>query len=102
MTIQDRLFGEIDILLSPTAPVGGPPIEDGSSLLEATRAMTKNTYAGAFGHLPGLSVPCGRTRLGLPIGLQIEAAWWAESLLLRAGCAYQSCTTFHLEQPMLD
>ncbi|WP_158741937.1 amidase [Acidisphaera sp. L21] len=95
------LFGGIDMLLSPTAPVGAPPIEDGASLLNVTRDMTKNTYAGAFGALPGLSVPCGLTSAGLPIGLQLEAAWWAESLLLRAGCAFQGRTDFHRARPSL-
>jgi aspartyl-tRNA(Asn)/glutamyl-tRNA(Gln) amidotransferase subunit A len=95
------LFGGIDLLLSPTAPVGAPPIDDGASLLNVTRDMTKNTYAGAFGQLPGLSVPCGMTGAGLPVGLQLEAAWWAEPLLFRAGCAFQSRTAFHRARPAL-
>jgi len=95
------LFTNVELLLSPTAPVGAPPIDDGSTLLQATRAMTRNTYAGAFGHLPGLSVPCGFTSSGLPIGVQLEAAWWAEPLLFRAGCAHQTRTRFHLTRPAL-
>ncbi|MDP6346670.1 MAG: amidase [Alphaproteobacteria bacterium] len=97
-----RLFGDIDILLSPTVPSLVPPVEEDRSLLEATRDATRNTYCGAFGELPGLSLPCGFTADGLPAGLQLEAAWWREPLLLRAGVAYQAATDWHLARPPLD
>lgn len=94
-----KVFQEVDVLLSPTVHTRVPPIEDNKSLLEATRDATRNTYAGAFGQLPGLSVPCGFTADGLPIGMQLEAAWWAEPLLLRVGYAYQQVTDWHLRRP---
>lgn len=94
-----QLFVGVDMLLSPTTPVAAPPIEDGLNLLEATRSATRNTYAGALGRIPGLSVPCGLTPEGLPIGLQLEAAWWQEPLLLQAGAAFQRHTAFHRLQP---
>ncbi len=96
-----RLFQEVDVLLSPTTPTSPPPIDDDRSLLEATRAASRNTYAGGFGAIPGLSLPCGFDGDGLPIGLQLEAAWWQEPLLLRAGVAYQSATEWHLAEPPL-
>lgn len=96
------MFGDIDILLSPTLPTPVPPIEEDKSLLEATKHATRNTYAGAFGQLPGLSVPCGFGSDGLPIGLQLEAAWWQEPLLLRVGHAYQQHTNWHLRRPPLS
>lgn len=96
-----HLFDEVDLLLSPTAPDGAPPIEDGKSLFDATMDMTRNTYGGALAHIPGLSVPCGFTRAGLPIGMQLEAAWWEEPLLLRAGCSYQRITDHHRREPPL-
>jgi aspartyl-tRNA(Asn)/glutamyl-tRNA(Gln) amidotransferase subunit A len=96
-----RLFGEIDVLLSPTLPTLVPPIEEDKSLIEATRGCTRNTYAGAFAQLPGLSVPCGFSSDGLPIGLQLEAAWWNDPLLLRVGHAYQGVTDWHLRRPPL-
>jgi aspartyl-tRNA(Asn)/glutamyl-tRNA(Gln) amidotransferase subunit A len=95
----EGLFGGIDILLSPTVPTRIPPAVEDRSLLETTKAATRNTYAGAFGELPGLSIPCGFTSDGMPVGLQLEAAWWAEPLLLRAGTAYQSVTEWHLAKP---
>jgi aspartyl-tRNA(Asn)/glutamyl-tRNA(Gln) amidotransferase subunit A len=96
-----RTFDKIDILLSPTLPTPVPPIEEDKSLLEATKHATRNTYAGALGGLPGLSVPCGFGSDGMPIGLQLEAAWWRDPLLLRVGHAYQQRTDWHLRKPPL-
>ena len=93
------LFRDIDILLSPAVPTRIPPVEDDRSLLEATRDAAKNTYCGAFGELPGLSLPCGFTSDGLPTGLQLEAAWWQEPLLLQAGQAFQNATDWHRRRP---
>ena len=95
------VFSQVDILLSPTSPIAAPLIDDGANLLEATKAVTRNTYAGALASLPGLSLPCGFTPEGMPIGLQFEAAWWNEPLLLRAGVAYQQDTDFHRQQAPL-
>ena len=94
-----RLFDGVDVLLSPTSHTRVPAVDGGADLAELTRACTRNTYAGAFGQLPGLSVPCGFTGDGLPIGLQIEARWWHEPLLLRVGHAYQQVTDWHLRRP---
>jgi aspartyl-tRNA(Asn)/glutamyl-tRNA(Gln) amidotransferase subunit A len=96
-----RLFAGIDLLASPTVHTPVPPIEEDRSLLEATRDATRNTYAGAFGQIPGLSVPCGFGSDGLPIGLQLETRWWREPLLLQAGHAYQQHTDWHLRRPAL-
>ena len=95
------VFDAIDILLSPTMPAPTPLIEDSKHLREATLDATRNTYAGALAGIPGLSIPCGLTSNGLPIGLQLEAAWWQEPILLRAGSAYQTVTSWHEARPPL-
>jgi aspartyl-tRNA(Asn)/glutamyl-tRNA(Gln) amidotransferase subunit A len=97
-TLQE-VFGRVDVLLSPSSPTVAPLIDDQRSLFEATRAVTQNTYAGAFGRIPGLSVPCGASPEGLPIGVQLEAACWNEPLLLQAGWAFQSVTDWHQRRP---
>ncbi len=97
----DRVFDEVDVIVSPTTAGLAPLIEDDRSLLEATRAVTQNTYAGALGKLPGLSIPCGLSHDGLPIGMQLEAPRWRDTLLLRAGWAYQSVTDWHRLEPRL-
>jgi len=95
------LYQEIDILASPTTPQPPALIDDDTSLLEATKAAAHNSYAGGFGANPGLSLPSGLDRNGLPMGLQLEAAWWEEPMLLRAGTAYQAETDWHLAKPSL-
>lgn len=96
-----HVFAEVDILASPTTVDGAPPIEDGRGLGAATLSVAKNTYCGAFGYLPGLSLPMGVTADGLPLALQLEAAWWREPLLLRAGHAFQQATDWHALRPKL-
>ena len=95
------LYQDIDILASPTTPAPPPPIREDKSLLEATKDASRNTYAGGFGANPGLSLPVGFDGDGLPIGLQLEAAWWEEPKLLRTGVAYQNATDWHLAEPPL-
>jgi aspartyl-tRNA(Asn)/glutamyl-tRNA(Gln) amidotransferase subunit A len=94
-----RLFNRIDLLASPAILDEAPPIEDGRSLYSATMSVTKNTYCGAFAGLPGIALPNGKSRNGLPLSLQLEAAWWHEPMLLRAGHAYQSATDWHRMRP---
>ena len=96
------LFQDIDVMVSPTTPAPPPPIVEDKSLLEATRDASRNTYAGGFGAYPGLSLPCGLSRAGLPIGMQLEAEWWREPMLLRVGMAYQAVTDWHLAEPPLS
>ena len=91
-------FDKVDLLLSPTVHTYTPPVDDAKSLHAATRDATRNTYAGAFGQIPGLSIPCGMTRDGMPVGLQLEAPWWHEPNLLRAGVAFQQHTDWHLRR----
>ena len=91
-------FDKVDLLLSPTVHTYTPLVDDAKSLHAATRDATRNTYAGAFGQIPGLSIPCGMTRDGMPVGLQLEAPWWHEPNLLRAGVAFQQHTDWHLRR----
>lgn len=96
-----KVFTEVDILASPTIADEPPLIEDGRSLLKATMSVTKNTYCGAISGIPGLSVPNGASKNGLPLALQLEGAWWSEPLLLRAGHAIQQVTDWHKRRPTL-
>ena len=96
-----RLYCEIDVLAAPTIVDEPPLIEDGLSLYKTTMSVTKNTYGGAFAGLPGISVPNGVSRGGLPLALQLESAWWGEPMLLRVGHAYQQVTDWHLNRPRM-
>jgi aspartyl-tRNA(Asn)/glutamyl-tRNA(Gln) amidotransferase subunit A len=97
-----KIFNSVDIILSPTLPTLVPPVGEDKSLLEATKDATRNTYAGALGQIPGLSIPCGFTTDGLPIGLQLEAAWWEDPMLLRVGHSFQEQTDWHLKRPNIQ
>jgi len=93
-----RLFEDVDVLLAPTTPRPAPPIADERSLHRATQDATRFTYGGALASIPGLSVPCGFSSDGLPIGMMLEAAWGAEPLLFRVGHAYQQASDWHLRR----
>jgi len=96
-----KTFDKVDVLLTPTIPVDPPPHAEDRSLWLATKAVAQNTYNGAFGHIPGLAVPCGFSKAGFPVSMQLEAAWWKEPLLLRIAHAYQQATDWHLARPKL-
>jgi aspartyl-tRNA(Asn)/glutamyl-tRNA(Gln) amidotransferase subunit A len=57
------------------------------------------TFPLSLARVPALSVPCGFTADGMPIGLQLAAAWWDDDLLLRAGVAYERATDWHTYRP---
>jgi aspartyl-tRNA(Asn)/glutamyl-tRNA(Gln) amidotransferase subunit A len=96
----DRVFREVDLIVSPTSPTVAPSIDDARSLFEASRVLSQNAVLGSCGGIPGLSLPCGFCA-GLPVGLQLEAARWNEPLVLRAGWAFQSVTHWHEQRPPL-
>jgi aspartyl-tRNA(Asn)/glutamyl-tRNA(Gln) amidotransferase subunit A len=97
-TLRD-LFAEADILLMPTSPYPAPLIDGPVHLEDLTRHATRFTYGGGLAGTPGLSLPCGMAGSGLPIGVLLEAAWWNEAVLIRAGKAWQSRTDWHLRRP---
>lgn len=96
---MSRLFADLDLLLMPAAPFPAPLIEEPSHLEEATRHATRFTYGGGLAGTPGLSLPCGLSAGGLPIGMLLEASWWNEAALLRAGALWQAGTDWHLRRP---
>jgi aspartyl-tRNA(Asn)/glutamyl-tRNA(Gln) amidotransferase subunit A len=85
---MERFFKDYDILLTPTTPVTAPLIE-GANAVEQARKLTRFTAPFNLTGLPALSVPCGFNSDGLPIGLQVISRPWKESLVLRAGRAYE-------------
>ena len=92
------LLGEDGLLLTPTTPTAAPPRE-GQDAVATVARLTTNTSPFNLTGLPALSIPCGFTREGLPIGLQLAAAPWREALLLRAARAYEAATSWHERHP---
>ncbi|HEY6957900.1 MAG TPA: amidase [Candidatus Limnocylindria bacterium] len=91
-------LAEHDVILSPTTPIAAPPREGQDATAQAAR-LTPNTSPFNLTGLPAVSIPCGFTRAGLPIGLQLAAAPWREALLLRVANAYERATEWHTRHP---
>ena len=87
-------------MMLPTTPIPAPPIE-GTGAIEAARKLTRFTAPFNLTGLPALSVPCGFTDDGLPIGLQLVAKHWDETRLLQAGQAYETATEWHARRPLV-
>ena len=96
----ENFFHNYDILLMPTTAVAAPLIE-GPDAIEQARLLTRYTAPFNLTGLPALSLPCGFTSAGLPIGLQIIAPSWGEATLLRAAYAYEKATPWHERRPVL-
>jgi aspartyl-tRNA(Asn)/glutamyl-tRNA(Gln) amidotransferase subunit A len=94
----ELLFDEYDVLLLPTTPIPAPLLE-GDNAIERARQLTRFTAPFNLTGLPALSVPCGFTKVGLPIGLQVVSRAWNEAGALRAGYAFQQATEWHLKKP---
>lgn len=96
-----RFFDQFDLLLTPTTPVAAPLIE-GPDAVEQAGLLTRYTAPFNLTGLPALSLPCGFTAQGLPVGMQLVAAPWAEARLLQAGSAYQQVTDWQTRRPPLE
>ena len=96
----ERFFEQYDLLLLPTTPVTAPPIA-GPDAIELARLLTRYTAPFNLTGLPALSVPCGFAPDGLPVGLQLVAAPWAETRLLRAAYAYEQAAPWFERTPKL-
>lgn len=96
--LERELFTTVDILLHPTTPIAAPPIAEGGA---ATSTLIQNTSPWNLAGVPVLSLPCGFTSAGLPVGLSLVGTFWSEAGLLRAGYAYQQATDWHLRTPSL-
>ncbi len=98
-----RFHDQWDLLLIPTLPI--PAFAAGAEFPETGayarwRDWTPFTYPFNLTQQPAASVPCGFTASGLPIGLQIVAAKFADALVLRAARAFESSNPFTMpEQP---
>ncbi len=100
-----KCFDEVDVLLTPTVPILPPAIADLREHPEDLRPreliMLRNTRPFNVWGIPAISVPCGFTKDGLPIGLQLAAAPWREDVVLRAAHVYEQATKWHEKMPSL-
>jgi aspartyl-tRNA(Asn)/glutamyl-tRNA(Gln) amidotransferase subunit A len=89
-----KLFEQFDVLLTPTIPITAPRIGQTTVHIgnkeEDTRLLTTRFCRGInlLGY-PALSIPCGSSREGLPIGLQIIGGWNEDATVLNVGAALE-------------
>ncbi|MBW2429875.1 MAG: amidase, partial [Deltaproteobacteria bacterium] len=97
---------DIDALLLPTTPEPAKPVAevdiDMENYLAQNICYLRNTSIGNILNFCGLSVPCGFTESGLPIGLLIYGRPFQEDVVLRAGYAFQQATDWHRRSPELS
>jgi aspartyl-tRNA(Asn)/glutamyl-tRNA(Gln) amidotransferase subunit A len=100
-----EVFNDVDVLVTPTVPIPPPKIADLKANPDQLRpqelTMLKNTRPFNVWGIPTISVPCGFTKDGMPIGLQLAAAPWRGIVLLQAAQAYEQATEWHKQRPEL-
>jgi aspartyl-tRNA(Asn)/glutamyl-tRNA(Gln) amidotransferase subunit A len=100
-----KVFEKVDLLITPTCPVLPPAITELQAAPQELRPkeiqMLKNTRPFNVFGLPTISVPCGFSHSGLPIGLQISAAPGNEATVLALAKAYEQQTEWHTRKPQL-
>ena len=98
------LFQEVDLLAGPSEPITAPPIlasevTIGDRSVGTTGALTQYTRPYNISGTPAISVPCGFSAEGMPIGLQLAGRPFDEATVLRAAHAYEQNTQWHLQRP---
>lgn len=96
----------VDLLLAPTQPGPAPRIAAGQAPVAskqdaATRFFTRRSYTTPFNlaATPAISLPCGLSAAGLPIGLQLAGRRYDDATVLRAAWAYEQATPWHRRRP---
>jgi len=103
--VRQRLQG-LDAMIVPTTPLPSAPLEVVDQSLESyydyNARYLRNTFIGNILNFCAVSLPCGFTRRGLPIGLMIYAQPFEEALALRIAYAYEQATDWHRRRPDLS
>jgi aspartyl-tRNA(Asn)/glutamyl-tRNA(Gln) amidotransferase subunit A len=100
------VFADMDLIITPTTPMPAPLISalkaNPDTLRPAELMLLRNTRPFNVWGLPAISVPCGFTKTGLPIGLQIAGPPWREDLVLRLAEVYEQVTEWHKRKPQVE
>ena len=104
-----RAFDSVDAIITPTSPIAPPAISTFDNVYSASpaaandtdvrRLTLRNTAPFDKYGLPTISVPCGFTRSGLPIGFQISGPPGGEAVVLQLAHAYEQATEWHKRHP---
>lgn len=101
-----EVFQMVDILVTPTTQIPALVIAevptDPNAAIALEKPLTRNTSPfDAYG-LPTISVPCGFTSTGLPVGLQISGPRGGEAVVLQLAHAYEQATEWHKRHPTIS
>jgi aspartyl-tRNA(Asn)/glutamyl-tRNA(Gln) amidotransferase subunit A len=102
----DSVFARCDAMLTPTTPFPAPRLDETDigakeGALELILRVSQFTRPISFLGLPAISVPCGFSAEGLPIGMQLVGRPFAEATLCRLGHAYEQATDWSRRKPPL-
>ena len=97
----EEAFNEVDLIVTPTTPT--PAFKLGEKSNDPFQMYLSDifTISVNLAGLPGISVPCGLSKGGLPIGLQLIGRAFEEETILRAANAYEHATQWHLKKPAI-
>jgi aspartyl-tRNA(Asn)/glutamyl-tRNA(Gln) amidotransferase subunit A len=97
----DQAFEKVDVVVAPTSPT--PAFKVGERTADPLQMYLSDVLTTPASHagLPGISLPCGLTQSGLPIGLQILAAPFQEENILRVAYTFEQHTNHHQKKPNL-
>jgi aspartyl-tRNA(Asn)/glutamyl-tRNA(Gln) amidotransferase subunit A len=103
LIIQDyqRAWEKCDLIVSPVVPHPAPLLGAAEQDPLAMYLSDIFTLSANLAGIPGISVPCGLSRDGLPIGVQLLAGPFQEERLFQAAACYEQVTTFHQRRPQL-
>ena len=100
-----QVFTSTDVIVTPTTPIPAPAIAELKQHPEQLRPrellLLRNTRPFNIWGMPTISVPCGFTKAGLPIGLQIAGPLGRDDLVLEFAYAYEQATAWHERQPAI-
>jgi aspartyl-tRNA(Asn)/glutamyl-tRNA(Gln) amidotransferase subunit A len=94
------VFSKVDLLVTPTTAVPPPTIEEALRLGIELELIRNTSPFNVYG-LPTISIPCGFTSAGLPIGMQISGRHFGEGKVLALAHAYEQATGWHTRRPIL-
>jgi aspartyl-tRNA(Asn)/glutamyl-tRNA(Gln) amidotransferase subunit A len=102
----DAALTSVDVLLTPTLPIAPPTIDrctvtPGMPLPRELLHIPRLTRPFNLTGHPVISVPCGFTQSGLPVGMQIAGRAFDEVMVLRVAQAYEQATPWHRQHPRL-
>ena len=96
-----KAFNSCDVILSPVAPT--PAFKIGENADDPLTMYLSDifTLSANLAGIPGMSVPCGFSKTGLPIGLQIMGSHFGEEKVLKTAYNFEQATDFHKKKPAL-